>query len=177
VLSDLVEKPLLHKVNSYRQMTTMIGTRFLGPTGRSLLFAVAVAPVRDGTPAPTSMRTAIADGLCWLAGAGYFCTPEVLLGINTFCHQFGFGTLVLHLDPAASGCAVVDDCGRPRQYQDRRGSRGSVTAGVLAGGTGYLFGLRAPYPVAGVLHGRALLVAIPVPHRANWERSQNRLQV
>ena len=44
---------------------------------------------------------------------------------------------------------------------------GLIPLGALAGGlVAHTFGLRAPYPVAGVLRGAALLVALPVLVRA-----------
>ena len=44
---------------------------------------------------------------------------------------------------------------------------GLIPLGALAGGlVAHMFGLRAPYPVAGVLRGIALLVAMPVLIRA-----------
>lgn len=46
---------------------------------------------------------------------------------------------------------------------------GLIPLGALAGGLlVHLFGLRAPFPIAGVLRGIALLVALPVLIRGHW---------
>lgn len=46
---------------------------------------------------------------------------------------------------------------------------GLIPLGALAGGLlAHLFGLRAPFPIAGVLRGIALLVALHVLIRGHW---------
>jgi MFS family permease len=59
------------------------------------------------------MRTAIADGLRWLAGHRLLRTLAVLLGVNTFCWQLGNVSLVLlatqelHLDAPGYGLLLA----------------------------------------------------------------------
>ncbi|MEV4180489.1 MFS transporter [Streptosporangium canum] len=270
VLPDIVAKPLLHKANGHQQAITTIGLQFAGPPLGSLLFAVAVAlpfgmdagsfalsaALLATLPRRTCrqvehppMRTAIADGLRWLARHRLLRTLAVLLGVNTFCWQLGNVTLVLlatqtlHLDArgyglllagAATGsllgglvsARVVEKMGAlptlltalalnvvifvgiglspnaivlgallavngfvitlwnivtvslrqqivPSEMLGRVNSVyrmlgwGLIPLGALAGGlVAHAFGLRAPYPVAGVLRGIALLAAMPVLIRA-----------
>ncbi|MFI6798222.1 MFS transporter [Streptosporangium canum] len=270
VLPDIVAKPLLHKANGHQQAITTIGLQFAGPPLGSLLFAVAVAlpfgmdagsfalsaALLATLPRRTRrqvehppMRTAIADGLRWLARHRLLRTLAVLLGVNTFCWQLGNVTLVLlatqtlHLDArgyglllagAATGsllgglvsARVVEKMGAlptlltalavnvvifvgiglspnaivlgallavngfvitlwnivtvslrqqivPSKMLGRVNSVyrmlgwGLIPLGALAGGlVAHAFGLRAPYPVAGVLRGIALLAAMPVLIRA-----------
>ncbi|MFB9723723.1 MFS transporter [Planobispora longispora] len=123
ILPDLVAKPLLHRANGHQQTITTIGSQFLGPPIGGLLFAVTAAlpfgmgagsfalsaalltplpgrgPRQGGRP-PTHplhppTRTAIADGLRWLARHRLLRTLAVLLGVNTFCGHLGNATLVL----------------------------------------------------------------------------------
>lgn len=60
--------------------------------------------------APPPMRTAIADGLRWLAGHRLLRTLALLLGVNTFCWQLGNVSLILlatqelHLDAPVTAC-------------------------------------------------------------------------
>ncbi|TMS00012.1 MFS transporter [Nonomuraea basaltis] len=270
ILPDIVGKPLLHRVNGHQQTITTIGRQFVGPPIGSLLFAVAVAlpygmaagsfalaaallatlPRRGRHKTePPPMRTAIADGLRWLAGHRLLRTLAVLLGVNTFCFQLANATLVLLatqtldlsalvygvlLAGAAAGsllgalvnARVVKRIGAfpalltalatnvvvfagiglspnaivlgallavngfvttlwnlvtvsLRQEIVPSGMLGRVNSvykmlgwgliplGALAGGVvAHAFGLRAPYLVAGVLRGIALLVALPVMIRA-----------
>ncbi|GAA2211370.1 MFS transporter [Nonomuraea monospora] len=134
VLPDLVAKPLLHRANGHQQVITTIGLQFAGPPVGGLLFAVAVAlpfgldaasfamsaallatlPRRgraSGGHAP--MRTAIADGLRWLARHRLLRTLALLLGVNTFCWQLGNVSLVLlatqklHLDAPGYGLLLA----------------------------------------------------------------------
>ncbi|MBF8185284.1 MFS transporter [Nonomuraea sp. K274] len=270
VLPDIIAKPLLHKANGHQQTITTIGLQFAGPPLGSLLFAVAVAlpfgmdagsfalsaallatlprrgPRRIEHP---PMRTAIADGLRWLARHRLLRTLALLLGVNTFCWQLGNVTLVLlatqtlHLDAPGYGlllagaaigsllgglvsarivkrtgalpalltalatnvvvfagiglspnaivlCALLAVNGFlttlwsvvtvslrqeivPAELLGRVNSVyrmlgwGLIPLGALAGGlVAHAFGLRAPYPVAGVLRGIALLVAMPALVRA-----------
>ncbi|MFE3453741.1 MFS transporter [Nonomuraea sp. NPDC059194] len=274
VLPDIVAKPLLHKANGYQQTITTIGLQFAGPPLGSLLFVVAVAlpfgmdaasfalsaALLATLPRRTrrqvehpSMRTAIADGLRWLARHRLLRTLAVLLGVNTFCWQLGNVTLVLlatqtlRLDAPGYGlllagaaigsllgglvsARVVKRVGAlpalltalatnvvifvgiglspnamvlgvllaingfvitlwsivtvsirqqivPSEMLGRVNSIyrmlgwGLIPLGALAGGlVAHAFGLRAPYPVAGVLRGIALLAAMPVLIRALRDR-------
>lgn len=67
---------------------------------------------REQTEHPP-MRTAIADGLRWLAGHRLLRTLALLLGVNTFCGQLGNATLVLlatrtlHLDARGYGLLLA----------------------------------------------------------------------
>jgi MFS family permease len=273
-LPDIVAKPLLHKANGHQQTITTIGLQFAGPPLGGLLFGVAVAlpfgmdaasfalsaallatlpkhthPQVEHPP----MRTAITDGLRWLARHRLLRTLAILLGVNTFCWQLGNVTLVLlathtlHLDAPGYGlllagaaigsllgglisARVAQKIGAlsalltalavnvvlfvgiglspnvivlgallaisgsvtmlwtivtvslrqqvvPSEMLGRVNSVyrmlgwGLIPLGALAGGlVAHTFGLRAPYPVAGVLRGVALLVAMPVLIRAMRER-------
>ncbi|WP_329067319.1 MFS transporter [Amycolatopsis sp. NBC_01480] len=260
-LPEIVPKPLLHKANGAQQAITTVGVQFLGPPVGSALFALAAAlpfgldagsfalsasllatlPRARKPPA----RTAIADGLRWLARHRLLRTLAILLGVNTFCGQLATATLVLlatetlhvstagyglllagaafggllgglvnarivtafgalpallgalagnvlvfaaiGLSPdavvlgvllAANGFAttlwnvvtvslrqqVVPDelLGRVTSVYKLLG-KGLIPLGTLTGGlVAHAFGLRAPYPVAGVLRGLALLAALPV---------------
>ncbi|MFG1706310.1 MFS transporter [Nonomuraea sp. M3C6] len=270
ILPDIVAKPLLHRANGHQQTIITIGLQFLGPPIGSLLFAVAVAvpfgmdagsfalsaallatlprrPPQRITHHP--MRTAIAEGLRWLARHRLLRTLAVLLGVNTFCFQLGNATLVLlatqtlHLDergyglllagaaigsllgglvsariitrfgalpallaalatnvvifvgiglsPNAIVLGVLLACNGfvitlwnvvtvslrqqtvPSEMLGRVNSVyrmlgwGLIPLGALVGGlVAHAFGLRVAYPVAGVLRGIALLVAMPVLIRA-----------
>ena len=194
-------------------------------------------------------RTAITDGLRWLARHRLLRTLAILLGVNTFCGQFATATLVLlatetlHVSTAGYGlllagaafggllgglvnARIVSAFGALpallgalagnvvvfaaiglspdavvlgvllaangfattlwnvvtvslRQQVVPDGLLGRVTSGykllgkgliplgTLTGGlVAHAFGLRAPYPVAGVVRGLALLAALPVLVRA-----------
>jgi MFS family permease len=71
--------------------------------------AVGERPMAEHPP----MRTAIADGLRWLAGHRLLRTLAVLLGVNTFCWQLGNVALVLlatqelHLDAPGYGLLLA----------------------------------------------------------------------
>jgi MFS family permease len=117
VLPQIVAKPLLHKANGNQQVIMTVGQQFVGPPVGSLLFAIAVAlpfgldagsfalsavllatlPLRQRTEraGQPSMRRAIVDGLRWLLGHRLLRTLALVLGVNTFCGQFGYATLVL----------------------------------------------------------------------------------
>ncbi|SDI27880.1 MFS transporter [Nonomuraea jiangxiensis] len=281
VLPDLVAKPLLHKANGHQQTITTIGLQFAGPPLGSLLFAVAVAlpfgldaasfalsaallatlPGRTrgrigrtaGQIEHPPMRTAIADGVRWLARHRLLRTLAILLGVNTFCWQLGNVTLVLlatrtlGLDAPGYGlllagaalgsllgglvsARVIKKMGAlpalltalatnvvvfvgiglspnaivlgvllavngflvtlwsigtvglrqhivPSELLGRVNSVyrmlgwGLIPLGALAGGlVAHTFGLRAAYPVAGVLRGIALVVAMPMLIRALQHR-------
>ncbi|TDD98866.1 MFS transporter [Jiangella asiatica] len=122
LLPDLVAGPLLHRANGYHQTVVTVGQQFVGPPVGSLLFAVAVAlpfgvdaaalavsalllatlrrptAARTGSPGRGGhppVRTAIADGLRWLARHRLLRTLAVLLALNTFCFALATATLVL----------------------------------------------------------------------------------
>ncbi|WP_191898038.1 MFS transporter [Planomonospora parontospora] len=116
IVPDLAAGPLLHTANGHQQTITTIGREFAGPMIGSLLFAVAAAlpfgvdavlltlsavllaalprrgPRRVRHP---PMRTAVADGLRWLARHRLLRTLALLLGANTFCAHLASATLVL----------------------------------------------------------------------------------
>lgn len=132
VLPDLVPTELLHKANGQQYAIGTVGQLFVGPPLGSLLFGIAVGlPFgvdaasfalsvallvtlphvrREPVPQP-SMRASIAAGLRWLAGDRLLRTLAVLLGINTFCGQFGSATFVLlatqTLHVSASGYGLL----------------------------------------------------------------------
>ncbi|GII14554.1 MFS transporter [Planomonospora parontospora] len=270
IVPDLVATPLLHRANGHQQTIATLGSQFLGPPTGGLLFAVAIAaplgmdtasfalsaallatlPRRRHHPVEhPPMRTAITDGLRWLARHRLLRTLAVLLGVNTFCGQLGNATLVLlatqtlGLDARGyglllagaalgsvlgglTGARVINAIGTlptllaglavnvvvfvgiglspnatvlgvllaangftivlwnvvtiglrqqlvPPRLLGRVGSVyrmigwGLIPLGALAGGlVAHAFGLRAPYPVAGVLRGIALLVTMPALIRA-----------
>ncbi|MEV1001738.1 MFS transporter [Nonomuraea sp. NPDC050202] len=90
-----------------------VGERAVGerPVGRPAVGGCA-AGERPMAEHP-SMRTAIADGLRWLAGHRLLRTLAVLLGVNTFCWQLGNVALVLlatqelHLDAPGYGLLLA----------------------------------------------------------------------
>ncbi|MBG0825772.1 MFS transporter [Planomonospora sp. ID91781] len=270
IVPDLVAAPLLHRANGHQQTITMLGSQFLGPPIGGLLFAVAAAAPLGMDAASFAlsaallatlprhkrhpgghppMRTAITDGLRWLARHRLLRTLAVLLGVNTFCAQLGNATLVLlatqtlGLDARGyglllagaalgsvfgglTGARIIGGAGAllvllaglavnavvfvgiglspdatvlgvllavngfavvlwnvvtvslrqqlvPPQLLGRVGSVykmigwGLIPLGALAGGlVAHAFGLRAPYPVAGVLRGITLLIAMPILVRA-----------
>jgi MFS family permease len=116
VLPDLVPKPLLHKANGQQYAIGTVGQLFVGPPLGSLLFGVAVG-VPFGVDAASfamsaallatlphvrrepfdhpPLRESITAGLHWLMTDRLLRTLAILLGINTFCGQFGTGTFVL----------------------------------------------------------------------------------
>ncbi|SEO64105.1 MFS transporter [Amycolatopsis saalfeldensis] len=260
-LPEIVPKPLLHKANGAQQAITTVGAQFLGPPVGSALFALAVAlpfgldagsfalsasllATLPRTRRPPA-RTAITDGLRWLARHRLLRTLAILLGVNTFCGQLATATLVLlatetlHVSIAGYGVLlagtafggllgglvnarlvavfgalpallaalagnvvvfvgigltpdavvlgallatngfattlwnvvtvslrqqIVPDVllGRVTSVYKLLG-KGLIPLGTLTGGlVAHAFGLRAPYPVAGVLRGLALLAALPV---------------
>ncbi|MGI8881496.1 MAG: MFS transporter [Jatrophihabitans sp.] len=116
VLPEIVPEPLLHKANGKQYTISNIGQLFLGPPLGSLLFATAVAlpfgvdagsfalsavllatlPHRPRTVAAhPPIRTAVRDGVRWLARHRLLRTLALLLSVNTFCFQLGNVTLVL----------------------------------------------------------------------------------
>jgi MFS family permease len=116
ILPDLVPKADLQRANGRQYTMTALGQMFLGPPVGSLLFAVAVAlpfgldagsfalsaallttlprrPRQAGEHLP--MRTALAEGLRWLARHRLLRTLALIVSVNTFCYQLGYVTLVL----------------------------------------------------------------------------------
>ncbi|WP_340681652.1 MFS transporter [Amycolatopsis coloradensis] len=262
VLPDLVSKGRLHQANGSQQVALVVGRQFGGPPLGSLFFALAwtlpfavdavsfvlAALLLAGLPRRRhvpSERVKVLDGLRWLRKHRLLRTLALLLGVNTFCGQFGNATLVLfvtdvlHLGAGVfglllAGAAVGGIAGglviarlvarlgdlrallvslavnavvfagmgfspnvavlggllavsgfvttiwnvvtvgvRQREVPASLLGRvnsvyrllgwGLMPLGALTGGLlAHRFGLRVPYPVAGVLRGFALLAALPV---------------
>jgi MFS family permease len=117
ILPQYVPPHLLQQANSNQYVVQNVGASTLGPPLGSLLFAVAVvlpfgldagsfvlsaallATLPRRTPTPKSERlpmwTGIGEGLRWLLKHKLLRTLAFLLGMNTFCQQMGFATLVL----------------------------------------------------------------------------------
>jgi MFS family permease len=116
VLPELVPKALLHKANGQQYAIGTVGQLFVGPPLGSLLFGLAVGlpfgvdaasfaisaallatlpRARRPPIAHPPLRESIAAGLHWLLGSRLLRSLAVLLGVNTFCGQFGSATLVL----------------------------------------------------------------------------------
>lgn len=134
VLPQFVPDELLQRANSNQYVVQTIGQASLGPPLGSLLFTITRAlpfvvdagsfavsagllaslPKMD---APTAkrlpMKTAIVEGLRWLRGHRLLRVLAVVLGVNSFCNQMGFATLVLlatetlHLSYRAFGLMIV----------------------------------------------------------------------
>lgn len=134
VLPQFVPDALLQKANSNQYVVQTLGQASLGPPLGSLLFTVTRAlpfavdaasfavsagliaslPKMDAPAAKRlPMTTAIAEGIRWLRGHRLLRVLAVVLGVNTFCNQMGFATLVLlatstlHLSYRAFGLVVV----------------------------------------------------------------------
>lgn len=116
ILPQLVPSDLLPRANSNLYVVQTIGETSLGPPLGSLLFAAAATlpfgldagsfafsaillatlPRRQAARAkPDSMRKQVAEGLQWLWSQRLLRTLALALGMNTFCNQMGFATLVL----------------------------------------------------------------------------------
>jgi MFS family permease len=116
VLPDIVAGPQLHRANGHQTTIANLGQLFVGPPLGGLLFAVAIAlpfgldavsfagsaalvatlprrPRKEAAPSP--IRTAMSEGLRWLAGHRLLRALALLLCANTFCFQLGNVTLVL----------------------------------------------------------------------------------
>ena len=146
VLPALVPRPLLARANGNQYASTVAGQLFLGPPVGSLLFALSPAlpfavdtvsfagsaALLAGLPrtdrpgaSPVPVRSAIVEGLRWLAGHRLLRTLAVLLGVNNFCNQLGQATLVLFatrslgVPPGGYGLLLA------------AGAVGSVLGGVL----------------------------------------------
>ncbi|WP_410646137.1 MFS transporter [Amycolatopsis sp. cmx-4-54] len=161
-LPDLVPKDLLHQANGSQQVVLVVGRQFVGPPLGSLLFAltwtlpfavdavsfVLAALLLAGLPkrrhAPLE-RAKVLDGLRWLRNHRLLRTLALLLGINTFCGQFGNATLVLFVtDVLHLGAGVF----------------GVLLAGAAVGGIAG--GLVVSWLVARLGDLRALLVSLAV---------------
>jgi MFS family permease len=112
ILPDLVEKPLLPRANGRQQAITTFTDQFAGPPAGSLLFGVAAAlplgldavsfglsamlvaklPRRTRSVPPNS---GLREGIAWLWRHRLLRTLAILLGVNTFCGQLAYATLVL----------------------------------------------------------------------------------
>lgn len=130
ILPDLVAQPLLPRANGRQQAVTTITEQFAGPPLGSLLFGVAAAlpfaldavsfalsAVLVATlPRRTHVvrtRSAVREGLSWLLRHRLLRTLAILVGVNTFCGQLAFATLVLlatevvHLDARGYGLLLA----------------------------------------------------------------------
>ena len=113
VLPDIVLRHQLHRANGHQQAVITAGQQFAGPPLGSSLFAVAAAlPFgvdalsflisaatlatipRSGREQPP-VRGATASGLRWLVRHRLLRTLAALLGVNNFCGQMAYATLVL----------------------------------------------------------------------------------
>jgi len=125
----------LQRANANQFIAQTLGQSTLGPPLGSLLFVVAATlpfgldvvsfaasaallaglprVARDRPPRRSSMRAEMSEGLRWLKGHQLLRTLAVMLGLNTFCFQMGFATLVLfatgtlHLSEAYYGVILV----------------------------------------------------------------------
>jgi MFS family permease len=117
VLPQFVPPQLLQKANSTQYIAQTVGQLSIGPPIGSVLFAVAAA-LPFGMDAASfvlsaallavlpsvgrtrreraSMRSEIAEGVRWLGNHRLLRTLAFMLGMNTFCYQMGFATLVLY---------------------------------------------------------------------------------
>lgn len=133
-LPQFVPRDRLHAANGTQNAISTAGRLFVGPPLGSLLFGIAVglpfgldaasfamsaallATLPRARRAPQlhpPVRRAVAEGVRWLAGHRLLRTLAVLLGINTFCNQFGNATLVLlatdelHVSPRGYGLLLT----------------------------------------------------------------------
>lgn len=130
ILPDLVAKPLLPRANGRQQAVTTVTGQFAGPPLGSLLFGVSAAlpfgvdavsfamsavlvatlPRRDRG---ARTRSAVREGLSWLLRHRLLRTLAILVGVNAFCGQLAFATLVLlatrvvHLDARGYGLLLA----------------------------------------------------------------------
>ncbi|WP_372666329.1 MFS transporter [Amycolatopsis kentuckyensis] len=130
ILPDLVAQPLLPRANGRQQAVTTVSEQFAGPPLGSLLFGVtaalpfaldavsfALSAVLVATlPRRTHVvrtRSAVREGLSWLWRHRLLRTLAILVGVNTFCGQLAFATLVLlatevvHLDAGGYGLLLA----------------------------------------------------------------------
>ena len=112
IVPELVAAPLLPRANGRQQAITTVTGQFAGPPLGSLLFGVAASlpfgldavsfavsavlvatlPRRAGG---ARARSAIRDGLAWLLRHRLLRTLAILVGVNAFCGQLAYATLVL----------------------------------------------------------------------------------
>ncbi|MEU8632065.1 MFS transporter [Amycolatopsis sp. NPDC048633] len=130
ILPDLVAQPLLPRANGRQQAITTVTEQFAGPPLGSLLFGVAAAlpfgldAVSFAVSAVlvatlprrargTRTRAAVRDGLAWLLRHRLLRTLAILVGVNGFCGQLAYATLVLlatqvvHLDARGYGLLLA----------------------------------------------------------------------
>jgi MFS family permease len=117
VLPQLVPIPLLQKANSTQYIAQTVGQLSIGPPVGSVLFAVTAAlpfgldtasfvlsaallarlpRSRPAARRRSSVGSEMGEGLRWLGSHRLLRTLAVMLGMNTFCFQLGFATLVLY---------------------------------------------------------------------------------
>lgn len=130
ILPDLVAPALLPRANGRQQAVTTVTEQFAGPPLGSLLFGVAAAlpfaldavsfalsaALVATLPRRTHVvrtRSAVREGLSWLWRHRLLRTLAILVGVNTFCGQLAFATLVLlatevvHLDARGYGLLLA----------------------------------------------------------------------
>jgi hypothetical protein len=130
IVPDLVAKPLLPRANGRLQAITTFADQFAGPPAGSLLFGLAAAlplgldAVSFGLAAvlvatvprrakDIPARTGLKEGIAWLWRHRLLRTLAILLGVNTFCGQLAYATLVLlvtqvlHLDARGYGLLLT----------------------------------------------------------------------
>ncbi len=130
IVPDLVAKPVLPLANGRLQAVTTFTEQFAGPPAGSLLFGVAAAlplgldAVSFGLSAllvatvprrarNIPARTGLGEGIAWLWRHRLLRVLAILLGVNTFCGQLAYATLVLlatdvlHLDARGYGLLLT----------------------------------------------------------------------
>jgi len=119
VLPQLVPHSQLPKANGNQYVVQTVGQQFAGPPLGSVMFAAVNAlpfcldavsfagsalllarlPTRQPQPATPAdgggVLARISEGLRWLRGHRLLRILAVLLGVNTFCAQMGYATMVL----------------------------------------------------------------------------------
>jgi MFS family permease len=177
-LPQYVPVRLLPRANGNQYVAQTLGGWVLGPPVGSVLFVAAAAlpfgldaasfvlsaallatlPRRPAQRTEhTSMRGEVSEGLRWLRGHRLLRTLAVMLGMNTFCQQMGFATLVLfatqtlHLGSRDYGLVLVG------------GGLGGIVGGLInsrvAQWLGPLPALAASYVASAILYIAAGLAA------------------
>lgn len=165
ILPDLVAKPLLHKANGNQQTIATIGCQFLGPPIGSLLGGLVSARVVNRAGALPTLLTALATNVVVFVGIG-LSPNAIVLGALLAVNGFVITLWTIVTVSLRQQVVPSEMLGRVNGVYKMLGW-GLIPLGALAGGlVAHTFGLRAPYPVAGVLRGVALLVAMPVLIRA-----------
>lgn len=136
----------------------------------SLLGGLVNARVVTAIGALPALLTALATNVVVFVGIGLSPNATVLgalLAVNGFVTTlWNVVTVSLRQQLVPSGLL-----GRVNSVYKMLGW-GLIPLGALTGGlVAHLFGLRAPYPIAGVLRGIALLVAVPVLIRSMRDQS------